>query len=163
MGGLDKDGSAMGDETPTGGASPTGDASAAEDDTAPDGTTPGDGAQRPVDTTSDRTIQWQVTPLGGMKRTGRWRPRGRIVLVTLIGGMDLDMREAELSTPEVTVTKVSLIGGVRLRVPPGVRVEVSGFTLLGGRRIELPDEGGPDAPTVRLRAFGLSGGVHVTG
>jgi hypothetical protein len=30
---------------------------------------------------------------------------------------------------------VSLVGGTRLRVPPGVRVEVSGFSLVGGVRI----------------------------
>jgi hypothetical protein len=113
--------------------------------------------------TEGRTTQWHVTPIGGMKRSGRWRPRGRIVVVTVIGGLDLDMRDAQLSTPEVTVTKVSLIGGVRLKLPPGIRVEVSGFNLLGGRRIELSDEGGPDAAVVRLRSFGISGGVHVTG
>lgn len=120
-------------------------------------------AQPAATATEGRTTQWHVTPLGGMKQTGRWRPRGRIVMVTLIGGVDLDMREAEFSTPEVTVTKVSLIGGVQLTLPPGVRAEVSGFSLLGGRRVELSDEGGPDATVVRLRAFGLVGGVRVTG
>jgi hypothetical protein len=83
--------------------------------------------------------------------------------VTLAGGVDLDMREAEFATPEVTVTKVSLLGGVRLQIPLGVRVEVSGFTLLGGRRVDLSDEGRLGAVVVRLRAFGLAGGVHVSG
>jgi hypothetical protein len=44
-----------------------------------------------------------------------------------------------------------------------VRVEVSGFSLLGGRRVDLSEEGGPDAVVVRLRAFGIVGGVRVTG
>jgi hypothetical protein len=58
---------------------------------------------------------------------------------------------------------VSLVGGVRLRVPAGVRIEVSGFSLLGGRTIDLPDEGGREGPTVRLRSWGLIGGTKVSG
>ncbi|ONH24908.1 hypothetical protein [Pseudofrankia asymbiotica] len=146
---MEKDGPAAGEPTPSDAAPAPAPASAS--------------AQPSVSANDGRTTQWHVTPLGGMRQTGRWRPRGRIVVVTLVGGLDLDMREAAFSTPEVTVTKVSLAGGVRLKLPPGVRVEISGFNLLGGRRVDLSDEGGPDAVVVRLRAFGILGGVHVSG
>jgi hypothetical protein len=58
--------------------------------------------------------QWHVTPLGGLRRTGAWRVAPRTVAVTLIGGTDLDLGEAQFAAPAVTLTKVSLIGGVRV-------------------------------------------------
>jgi hypothetical protein len=107
------------------------------------------------------STEWHIVPIGGLRRTGVWRPRSRTVSVTLIGGLNLDLTAAEIDAPPITVTKVSLIGGVNLTVPPGTRVDISGFTLIGGRRVEPPqvDDG---APLVRLRAFGIIGGVHVS-
>lgn len=104
---------------------------------------------------------WHVTPLGGLRRGGRWRMRDHLVSVTLIGGVDLDLREAQLDAPEVTLTSVSVIGGVSLTVPPGVSVVTEGFSLLGGRRIDVDEVGGDDAPTLRVRAFSLLGGLRV--
>jgi hypothetical protein len=104
--------------------------------------------------------EWHVTPIGGMRREGAWRMPASTVAVTLIGGAKLDLRDAELAAPVVTVTKVSLIGGMRVTVPPGVRVEVSGFSLIGGKRVS--DTSAPaGAPTLRIRGFGLIGGIRV--
>jgi Domain of unknown function (DUF1707) len=104
--------------------------------------------------------QWHVTPLGGLRRAGAWRVAPRTVAVTLIGGADLDLGEAQFAAPAVTLTKVSLIGGVRVTVPRGVQVEVSSFALIGGRRIDdAPAPAG--APLLRIRAFSLIGGVRV--
>jgi hypothetical protein len=103
---------------------------------------------------------WQVSPIGGMS----WRGgtlEANTVSVSLIGGADLDLRDARLAAPEVTFTKVSLIGGVDLKVPRGVRVRVSGFSVLGGRSVKLDDPVDPSAPTLNLRAFSLIGGVSV--
>jgi hypothetical protein len=58
----------------------------------------------------------------------------------------------------VTLTEVSLVGGVRIWVPAGIRVEVSGFRLIGGTRFYGRPEPRPGAPTVHVRAFGLVGG-----
>lgn len=104
---------------------------------------------------------WHVTPLGGLRRSGRWRMRDHLVSVTLIGGVDLDLREAHLDAREVTLTSVSVIGGVSLTVPPGVSVVTEGFSLLGGRRIDVDEVAGDDAPTLRVRAFSLLGGLRV--
>jgi hypothetical protein len=59
------------------------------------------------------------------------------------------------------VTKVSLVGGVSAVVPPGVRVEVSGLSPVGGRDVERDASTPADAPVLRIRAFGLVGGVKV--
>src|SRR4051794_14357028 len=80
--------------------------------------------------------------------------------VAAIGGMNLDLRNRTFAG-ETVVTKVSLVGGVRVVVPPGVRVEVQKFTLIGGKDIERPADLDPAAPVLKIRAFGLFGGVEV--
>jgi len=84
-----------------------------------------------------------------------------VIVVSIVGGTRLDLSQAQLAAPEVTLTKVSLVGGVRVWVPAGIRVEVSGFSLIGGTRLYGETEPGPGAPTVHVRAFGLVGGVRV--
>jgi hypothetical protein len=103
---------------------------------------------------------WQVSPIGGVVRTGSWRVPERSVGISLIGGASLDLTDAEFAAPEVELTRVSIIGGIDARVPAGVRVEVEGFTLLGGRSIRLPKPA-PGAPVLRIRLFSLIGGVSV--
>jgi len=104
---------------------------------------------------------WHVSPVGGLSVSGPWRMARHEIVVSLVGGARLDLSQAELAAPEVTVTKVSLVGGVRIGVPTGIRVEVSGFSLVGGTRVERGPEPGPGAPTVHVRAFSLVGGVRV--
>jgi predicted membrane protein len=84
-----------------------------------------------------------------------------VIVGALVGGAKMDLSEAQLAAPEVMLTKVSLVGGARITVPPGIRVELSGFSLIGGTRIEAGPEPGPGAPTIRIRAFGIVGGTRV--
>ena len=104
---------------------------------------------------------WHVSPVGGLKIHGPWRMDRHVIVVSLVGGARLDLSQAQLAAPEVTLTKVSLVGGTRVTVPPGIRVEASGFSLIGGTRIDGGLEPGPGAPTVRIRAFSLVGGVRI--
>ena len=104
---------------------------------------------------------WHVSPIGGLRISGPWRMDRHVIVVSLVGGTSLDLSEAQLAAPEVTLTKVSLVGGTRITVPPGIRVETSGFSLVGGTRVEGGPEPGPGAPTVHIRAFSLVGGVRI--
>jgi hypothetical protein len=104
---------------------------------------------------------WHVSPIGGLRVYGPWRMERHVISVSLVGGTRLDLSEAQLAAPEVTLTGVSLVGGTRIRVPQGIRVEASGFSLVGGTRIEGGPEPGPGAPTVHIRAFSLVGGVRI--
>jgi hypothetical protein len=100
--------------------------------------------------------------LGGGDRKGRWRVPPRMTVVNVMGGADLDLREATLDAPEVEITVWSLMGGSDVIVPEGVNVELEGFALLGGNRLRV--EGpppAPGAPVVRVRAWSLMGGTDV--
>lgn len=100
-----------------------------------------------------------ISPIGGLSRKGRWRMRPKTTVVTLIGGVDLDLTEATFAQQVVELRSYNVIGGVSLKVPPGVRVETSGFNLLGGtdNRTDWSDD--PTAPVVRVTSFSLIGGL----
>ena len=104
---------------------------------------------------------WHISPIGGLSVSGPWRMERSVIVVSLIGGADLDLSQAQLAAPQVTLTKVSLLGGVSIGVPPGIRVEASGFSLIGGTSVDAGPEPGPGAPTVHIRAFSLLGGTRI--
>jgi len=104
---------------------------------------------------------WIVAIMGGAERKGRWRPARSTIVVTIMGGAELDLREAELADG-VDITAVTIMGGIGIAVPEGVSVEMGGFALMGangGPRDKVPPP--PNAPVVRVRAFSLMGGVGV--
>ena len=109
--------------------------------------------------TTQQTRSTHIALLGGLRLAGPLRLPRRLLHIALLGGMDLDFSEAELTL--LDIVKVSLIGGVSLVVPADVRVEVGGFVPVGGKDIERRPESAGSARVIRVRAFGLVGGVRV--
>ena len=108
-----------------------------------------------------RDTRWNISPIGGIRHRGRWRVPRHTISIGVLGGVDLDLSEAELAAPEVMITKVSVIGGVSVRVPQGMRVEVSNFCILGGRDSNVGGPLAPNAPVLHIRSFAIIGGVSV--
>lgn len=54
---------------------------------------------------------WHVSPVGGLRVYGPWRMDRHTIVVSIVGATRLDLSQA----PEVTLTKASLVGGVRIR------------------------------------------------
>ena len=104
---------------------------------------------------------WHVSPIGGLSVSGPWRMGRHVVVIALIGGADLDLSQAELAARDVTLTKVSIIGGVNARIPHGIRGDASGLSLLGGTSVEGAPDPGPGAPTIHIRAFSIIGGIRI--
>jgi hypothetical protein len=104
---------------------------------------------------------WHVSPIGGLSVSGPWRMGRHVVVISVIGGADLDLSQAELAARDVTLTKVSIIGGVHARIPHGIRVDASGLSLLGGTSVEGAPDPGPGAPTIHIRAFSIIGGIRI--
>jgi hypothetical protein len=115
----------------------------------------------PVASRGSQGTRWNISPIGGIRHRGHWRVPRHTVAIGVLGGVDVDLGEAELAAPEVMITKVSIIGGVSVRVPPGMRVEVSNFSVLGGRNVNLGGPLAPNAPVLRIRSFSVIGGVNV--
>jgi predicted membrane protein len=79
-------------------------------------------------------------------------------IVALLGDVRLDLRTRPQS--EGAILRVfHLVGDVRLRVPPGTRVNTSGTTLFGDQPVDAEAGEGPE---VEVRAWGLFGDVKVS-
>jgi predicted membrane protein len=62
------------------------------------------------------------------------RLRCRSLAVAVVGDLDLDLRDAEIASPETTLTALAIVGDIDVYVPEGVRVDVAGITMFGRRR-----------------------------
>ncbi|MEU7634587.1 DUF1707 domain-containing protein [Streptomyces sp. NPDC039016] len=103
-----------------------------------------------------------IAVMGGFERKGRWTIGRRFTAVCLMGGGELDLREADFAGREVEISIWALMGGVNVIVPPGVEVEVRGLGIMGGfdsREDGVPGE--PGAPRVIVSGLALMGGVGV--
>jgi hypothetical protein len=118
----------------------------------------------PVDpsATTGRQYSMSVAIMGGVERRGRWRVPAETTAIAFMGGVELDLRAATLTSQVTTIRAVAVMGGVEVTVPPGVRVEMNGIGLMGGGDERTDDEGLPStAPLVRVQWFALMGGVEV--
>jgi hypothetical protein len=102
-----------------------------------------------------------VAILSGARRMGRWVVPASYVAVAVMGGIELDLREAQFSEPEVTIHAYTLMGGIEITVPEDVDVDVSGIAFMGGFDHNASGPGVPGAPRVRIIGFALMGGVDV--
>ena len=108
-----------------------------------------------------RLRRFSIALLGGLRIEGRPRLGDRLVRIAVIGGMDLDLGGAEFVGGRLTIVKVSLIGGLKLRVPADARITLHGFAI-GGRSLERgPGDDSPTGPQISVWSFGLLGGTKV--
>ncbi|MFB9516010.1 DUF1707 SHOCT-like domain-containing protein [Streptomyces purpureus] len=98
---------------------------------------------------------------GGFYRRGTWTVPRSFTAVTFQGGGDLDLREANFEDREIVIRCVTIMGGMRIVVPPELTVDVTGFGLMGGFDDRATGDGTPGSPRVRITGFALMGGVGV--
>lgn len=94
-------------------------------------------------------------------RRGRLRLPRRAVVVSGFADVDLDLRDAELTSARTSVTAFVVFGNVDVYVPEGITVDVTGLTVFGHRREWGRDPTHPDAPALRVRVVALFGTVDV--
>lgn len=105
--------------------------------------------------------RFSIAIMSGARRKGRWVLPRSYVAVAIMGGVELDLREASFSEPEVTVCAYTLMGGIQITVPDDIEVDVSGFACMGGFDHHASGPGVPGAPRVRVIGCAVMGGVEV--
>jgi len=123
---------------------------------------PAPAATVPARVTGAPGRRWSLAVMGGVDRRGRWRVSATHGAVAVMGGVDLDLRDAELEAPVVTIRVLAVMGGVDIVVPDDCLLDASGLGLMGG--FDESDRGAPapvGAPVVRVRGLALMGGIDV--
>jgi hypothetical protein len=110
----------------------------------------------------NKPVRWMVAIMGGSHRRGRFRAVGRINAVAIMGGDEIDLREAELEGGELTFTLFALMGGANIYVPDSVDLEVGGFSFMGGHEEVGSDRPPrPGAPVIRIRIYNMMSGASI--
>lgn len=78
-------------------------------------------------------------------------------IVAVFGGADVDATAAPAEGASITF--VGIFGGAKIRVAPGTRVSLGGFSFLGGRKADVRSS--PDGPAVRVSAYTALGGLEI--
>jgi hypothetical protein len=98
---------------------------------------------------------------GHVARRGRLRLRRRTFAGGAFSDVDLDLRDAQLDSPQASVNVAVAFGNVDVYVPEGITVSVGGLALFGHRRDWGRELDRPDAPVIHIRAVSLFGTVDV--
>jgi hypothetical protein len=105
-----------------------------------------------------------VAILGGLDRRGVWVVPRQMSVFAMMGGADLDLREARFAAHEVVITVNAFMGGAQITVNPHTNVVMEGTGIMGGYSgpdSRTPAELDANSPTVRLRGVAIWGGVSV--
>lgn len=106
-----------------------------------------------------------VAILGGCTRKGAWLVPERHTAFTLMGGVDIDLREASFAARETVIYANAVMGGIDIVVDARTHVIVEGVGIMGAfeqGRDKVPAEITADSPVVRVKGFALMSGVTVT-
>jgi class 3 adenylate cyclase len=106
--------------------------------------------------------KWVVAIMSGSNKAGRWRVGDSLNALCIMGGAEIDLREAEFDVPELHITAIAIMGGVSIIVPEGIDVDLGGIAIMGGKDAKLaPVPLLPGAPRIRVTAVCIMGGVDV--
>ncbi|MEX0837037.1 MAG: DUF1707 domain-containing protein [Gemmatimonadota bacterium] len=114
------------------------------------------------DRVKDREIV--VAVMGGNGRKGRWIPARHSVVMAVMGGAELDFRDAVMPPGVTEVQIYAFWGGVDILVPPDMHVESTGFAVMGGFDHAAEDavEPSPGAPSLRITGIAVMGAVDIS-
>lgn len=98
---------------------------------------------------------------GGSSRRGAWKVPRRMTAIAIMGGVQIDLREALIGAEGTEIRAFALMGGVEIIVPPGARVECRGIGIAGAFEDRTgPSEPGDETPLIRVTGLALMGGIE---
>jgi hypothetical protein len=81
-------------------------------------------------------------------------------MLAWFGGIELDLREAELA-PGARLSVRTLFGGIEITTPPSWRIASNVKALAGGVDARTPAQDDPEAPLLTIDGMAVFGGVAV--
>jgi hypothetical protein len=108
-----------------------------------------------------------VAIMSAFWRKGNWVAPKEMTAIAIMGGGEIDLREARFAEPTVTIHAITIMGGIQIFVPEDAHVQVNGFGLMGAfddsraHGEGTPGEGAPGGPRIIINGFAFWGGVTV--
>lgn len=112
-------------------------------------------------------ITGMVTFLSSRRRDGTWTVPPHLRVASLLGTVELDLRQAIIDPAGSVIEVLTLFGSVDIVVPPGVNVDCDGDAVIGSFELRV-DHGAmsagappPGAPRVRVTGRAYMGSISV--
>jgi hypothetical protein len=108
------------------------------------------------------TYQSSISFMGDCTRRGVWRVPEQHTAFSMMGGVTLDLREAQAR--EVTINAVAIMAGIDIVVNAWTQVIVDGVGVMGDfsqSRDKVPAEITAGSPVVRVKGLAFMAGVTV--
>lgn len=118
--------------------------------------------QREPSTGPDK--QRHLAILSGLDRKGVWVVPQQMTVLVLMGGANLDLRQATFASQEVELTINAFMGGASVIVGPHQDVIIEGVGIMGGYSGPsglVAEQLDRASPTVRIKGVAIWGGVTV--
>lgn len=125
-----------------------------------DGVQAVDQAAPPAGLDTDRYIR-AAALLGGVKRRNASRDFRGGDATAVMGGCELDLREAKIASGEAVLDVFAFWGGIDIKVPPDWQVALRGVPILGAIEDETTATGVPKRATLVIKGVAIMGGVGV--
>ncbi|MEU5879358.1 DUF1707 domain-containing protein [Spirillospora sp. NPDC047279] len=85
-----------------------------------------------------------------------------LTVLAVMGDVMLDLRGAQVPTGEVSLMATAVMGDVKIIVPDGVAIDLSGYAVMGDRKVRVREAApGPRVPVVRIKAQAIMGDVTI--
>jgi hypothetical protein len=102
-----------------------------------------------------------IAILGGFVRKGDWVAPPKLSAVAILGGGEIDLRDARFAERVTTIDAVTIMGGILITVPEDADVQVNGIGIMGGFDHSPAGSGSPGGPRIMINGFAFWGGVQV--
>jgi hypothetical protein len=102
-----------------------------------------------------------IAILGGFVRKGDWVAPPELSAVAILGGGEIDLRNARFAEHTVTIHAVTIMGGIQVTVPEDADVQVNGIGIMGGFDHSAAGSGSPGGPRIVINGFAFWGGVQI--
>ena len=102
--------------------------------------------------------------MGDCTRRGVWQVPAKHNVFTMMGSVNLDLREAQFAAQETVIEVYAIMAGVEIIVNPWTQVIVEGVGIMGAfgeARSKVRPDIRPDSPVVRVKGLALMAGVDV--
>jgi len=100
--------------------------------------------------------------LGGFGRSNNSQDFRGGELSAVMGGCEVDLRQAAIKGEEAVITTFAFWGGIKIKVPPTWSISLQGFPFLGGFDDKTAQPKDPAAKRLIVKGSAVMGGVEVT-
>ncbi|TAM52659.1 MAG: hypothetical protein EPN53_05820 [Acidobacteria bacterium] len=123
------------------------------------GAAPGEGAATPADDASGTVDCFAL--LGASRRGSVSQDFRGGSLTAILGGCELDLRQASIRSGQAVIDAFAMWGGVEIKVPQDWTVAVHGTPILGGFDDKTARVGGDGSKVLVVTGTAIMGGVEI--